>query len=138
MDIDWFFTNSDEIGFAASGGGQLPRSVAKSAENLELLALYFKNLPEKYGVIINPSLDKIITDGVDERYLKSFVQMAKKGLFSFDRTVLNSFTDPNYHLVAKPVSPLKTDELPSEIVKILMETRYSGNIGSILDSSQII
>jgi hypothetical protein len=30
LDIDWFFTNNQDITFVASGGGQLPQSVLRS------------------------------------------------------------------------------------------------------------
>jgi len=46
LDIDWFFTNGKEIGFVASGGGKLPKSISnKSMIEIQSLAGYFKNLP---------------------------------------------------------------------------------------------
>ncbi|MCJ7933577.1 MAG: hypothetical protein MUW56_08040 [Chryseobacterium sp.] len=110
LDIDWFFTDGIYVSFMASGGGKLPDSVIKSKENHELLVNYFRNLPEISDVMINPELDglliKIFGSGVDERYLEDYVLMAKKGLYSFDKTIPNNFLDPYYHLVASPKKPL--------------------------------
>jgi len=126
------------MGFVASAGGKLPESVSKSKENIETFALYFRGLPQRCTVIVNPNLHRIIpTRTIDDRYLSDFVKMAHKGLYSFDKTILNSFLDPNYHLVAKPSRPLKISDLPPEVVKILMETRYKGNIGDILDITSL-
>jgi hypothetical protein len=127
LDIDWFFTNHEYIGFGASGGGLLPASVAKSKEDNEFLVLYFNNLPERCEVIINSHLNKIIKRP-DESYLFSFVEMAKKGIFAFDRTEPGNYSDHNYHLVATPVNPIKIDELPLEILEILSNTSYNGNM----------
>lgn len=137
LDIDWFFTNNEEVAFVASGGGRLPQSIAKSAENNKLLASFFRGLPITSAVEINPDLNKVITTIIDDRYLADFIYMAKKGLFSFDKTVLNSFLESRYHLVAKPVSPLKFSKLPSEIRDILIASKYDGNIDSIIDSQTI-
>ncbi len=51
------------------------------------------------GIVINPNLNKIVP-GFEERYLTDFKEMAKKGFFAFDKTVLSNFSELNYHLVA--------------------------------------
>ncbi|SRR5260221_11868909 len=137
LDIDWFFTNNEEIAFLASGGGKLPSSVAKSSENLKVLSSFFEDLTEKSDIILNPNLNKRIGNS-DEMYLDSFLSMAKKGLFSYDRTILNNFSDTNYHLVAQPVSPLKIHELPQEIAEMLMEIKYSGSMEATLDIASLL
>lgn len=120
LDLDWFFTDGDEIGFVASAGGKLPGAVSKSKEKLEVLFSYFTSLPQTCKVVINPDLNKIITDPpADDKYLSYFIDMAKKGLYSFDKTVLSSFSETNYHLVAQPESPLKIKDLPLEIMEII-------------------
>src|ERR1700744_1286707 len=102
-DIDWFFTNGNEIAFVASGGGKLPEVISQSKEDIETLASYFRGLPKKSDAIINQDLGKIMeAREINERYLADFVTMAEKGFFSYDKTVLNNFSEINYHLVAKP------------------------------------
>ncbi|WP_295230555.1 hypothetical protein [uncultured Chryseobacterium sp.] len=135
LDIDWFFTDGQNIGFMASGGGKLPNSVAESKENHQILINYFRNLPEVSDVSINPELDsllnKIFGSGADERYLEDYVSMTKKGLYSYDKTALNNFLDPYYHLVAGPKYPLKLENIPQDIVNILSKTRYQNSIENI-------
>ncbi|WP_312902261.1 hypothetical protein [Chryseobacterium taichungense] len=135
MDIDCFFTDGEYVGFMASGGGKLPDSVAKSEEKRQILALYFRNLPEISEVIINPKLDsiliKIFGSGVNKRYLEDYVSMTKKGLYSFDKTYPNNFLEPHYHLVANPKNPLKLKELPQNIVDVLEQTCYNNSLANV-------
>jgi len=133
LDIDWFFTNGHDIAFVASGGGRLPISVAKSFKNNKLLASFFNSLPVISEVIINPNLNKIITNSVNGQYLADFELMAKKGFYTFDKTVLNNFSDSSYHLVFKPVNPIKVQQMPIEIKDALSSSCYDGNLESIID-----
>ncbi|AYN00143.1 hypothetical protein EAG08_07215 [Chryseobacterium sp. 3008163] len=141
LDIDWFFTDENHIGFVASGAGKLPETVAQSSENNEKLISYFRDLPEISDVVINPELDsllvKIFGSGADERYLQDFVSMTKKGLYSFDKTNLNNFLDYDYHLVASPMKPLTLKDLSQNILDILIKTKYPDNINSAIDISRI-
>ncbi|HTI60042.1 hypothetical protein [Mucilaginibacter sp.] len=137
LDIDWFFTNYEEIGFGASAGGKLPKSVAQSSENQRLLSVFFDSMPQTSPIIINPELNKFITNGVDDRYLNDFVIMAKRGLFAYDKTKMNNFSDPYYHLVAKPVNPLKFEGLPVKIKEILKWSKYSGAMNSIINTNSV-
>ncbi|PWN71056.1 hypothetical protein C1631_000045 [Chryseobacterium phosphatilyticum] len=141
LDIDWFITDGEYIGFMASGGGKLPESVAKSKKNNELLVEYFRNLPEISEVVINPKLDdiliKIFGSGVDERYLEYYVSMTKKGLFSFDKTYPNQFSDPNYHLVTSPKTPLKLKELPQDILDIVIGTQYNNTLMEVQEINRL-
>jgi hypothetical protein len=125
-DIDWFLTNGQEIAFMASAGGCLPTSVSKSAQNNEVLQAYFEDLPYTTEFVINPDLKNIINSAVDDWYLSSFINMAMKGLYAFDRTNPGVFNDLNYHLVAKPVTPLNVSLLPAAILNIIMETQAAG------------
>ncbi|MBK1895594.1 hypothetical protein [Chryseobacterium paridis] len=136
MDIDWFLTDGKHIGFMASGGGKLPDSVAKSIENHERLVSYFRGLPEISDFVVSPELDgvliKISGTKSNERYLKDYVSITKRGLYSFDKTLVNNFIDGQYHLVASPIKPLNINELPADILEILLETQYSDKLNSIL------
>ena len=137
LDIDWFFTNYEEIGFGASAGGKLPESVAQSVENQRLLSEFFDSMPQTSPIIINPELNKFITDGVDGRYLNDFVLMAQKGIFAYDKTVTNKFADPAYHLVAQPIIALKFQALPAEIRQVLKFSRYNGTMDRVIDIRSI-
>lgn len=130
LDIDWFFTDNENIAFVASAGGKLPDTIA----NLDMdhqLSVYFRNLPEVSEVIINPELETILQK-VDDNYLSDFVGIAKKGLYAFDKTVLNNFSDPYYHLVASPKNPLILEDLPEGIKNIIKKTKYDNKLGEIL------
>src|ERR1700744_5442360 len=106
LDIDWFFTDGENIAFVASGGGKLPTSIAKSEDHLESLTSYFRALSEKSDVAVDTELSKM-NDNIDGHYLSDFIFMSKRGFFCFDKTVLNNFSDTNYHLVTMPLMPLK-------------------------------
>lgn len=136
LDIDWFLTDGKYIGFMASAGGRLPDSVAKSAENHKKLIHYFRNLPVISDFTINPELNSVLIEiyrsKADERYLEDYISMAKKGLYSFDKSNFNHFLDGNYHLVASPVNPLTLEDLPVDISEILIETQFQDKINQML------
>jgi len=122
-DIDWFFTDQKNIGFVASGGGKLPLSISNASENIQMLASYFRTLPDISEVEINPLLEEIMGDGeVDADYLSDFIYMATKGLYSFDKTFVGEYSDDRYHLVAKPVTALKLSDLPLHIAEAVSQT----------------
>ena len=129
IDLDWFFTDGRYIGFVASAGGKIPDSVTGFPENSSKLATYFRGLSEVSSVIIGSEKDR--------KYLNDFIYMSARGLFAFDKTVLNNFSDTSYHLVSKPADPLKFDELPDEIKAALSCSKYNGNIGTIIDCGSI-
>jgi len=145
LDIDWFFTDGEHIGFVASGGGKLPEVIAGSSENNQKLISYFRSLRDISTTVINPNLDSLLYEvfgnGADERYLRDFLLMTRKGLYSFDKTYLNSFFDSNYHLVAIPSTPLTLEELPRDIFEILIKAKYTeGNLSniSVLDANKVL
>ncbi len=136
LDIDWFFVNKKKIGFVASAGGRLPKSVADSRENIELLSSYFRALPVISEVELNEKLKAILPHHeIDESYLSDFVLMAEKGLYTFDKTLVGNFSDNNYHLVAKPIVPLKVEDLPLHITNILFQTECGIKVAEHFDSS---
>lgn len=141
MDMDWFFTDGEYVGFMASGGGKLPDSVAESEEKRQILVHYFRNLPEISEVEVSSKLDSILIkisgSGANERYLEDYVLMTKKGLYSFDKSYPNQFTEPNYHLVAGPTNPLKLKELPQDILDILVKTQYSHKLMEVQEINRL-
>ncbi|WP_183576621.1 hypothetical protein HDF18_21815 [Mucilaginibacter sp. X5P1] len=134
-DIEWFFTNGKEIGFVTSSAGKLPISVAnKSMEEIAFLTAYFSDLPYRSSLTINPDLKALLSPcTISREYLSDFTKMTERGLFSFDKTAFNNFSDPNYHLVAKPLNPLRFEDLPLEIAEVLFKTKVNGEIGTSLN-----
>ncbi|MBA9073224.1 hypothetical protein GGR22_001350 [Flavobacterium gossypii] len=126
LDIDWFFIADDKIGFVASAGVKLPESVAVLDEKIGILSSYFRNLPEITTAHIHDELKEI--KKIDEKHLADFVFMAKRGLYAFDKLVLNNFSDLKYHLVAKPETYLSLKGLPTEIIDLIHKTVYTGAI----------
>ena len=127
-DINWFFVSGNKIGFVASGAGKLPGSVAYLDEKMELLWSYFRDLPETSELLISPELESIKNIVITNAYLSDFTYMAKRGLYTFDKTTANNFRDTNYHLVAKPTNPLLADTLPVEIFTLISNTLYKVDI----------
>lgn len=130
LDIDWFFTDDNEIAFVASAGGKLPKAIAELGDENGLLSSYFRNLPNISEVVINPQLEDILQN-VDEKYLSDFINMSKKGLYSFDKTVLNDFSDYSYHLVAKPIAPITLNDLSANILDIILNTKSNKKLKDI-------
>lgn len=75
---------------------------------------------------------------VDENYLSDFIFMAEKGLYTFDKTLLNELNDNKYHLVVSPVVALTTDDLPLEILNILSQTIITTGINKPMDISSFL
>lgn len=118
-DIDWFCIINDTPIHAASNGGTLP-SYIKNHPDVNIKNQEFAySLDKKYefaDIGIN-------TDYIDEKfanievssfyellemkinYLRSFVDMASRGFYSFDRIDYNNFESNNYILIAWPKHP---------------------------------
>src|ERR1700748_1857142 len=120
-DFDWYFTNGNNIGYIASGGGKLPLTISRSLRNIKILAEFFWELPIVSGFVINPHLKEILkVKRVTDIYLSSFIYFAERGVFTFDKTTSNNFRDMNYHMVAQPNNPIPFNELPIEISNIIL------------------
>ena len=131
-DFDWFGLDEDGFiaHFASAGFKRVPASVAESAEGLGLVSDYFKTeAPVRGAHRVDEDLLCRRPDWKGERnesrYLKSFVAMADRGLFSFD---IDSYLKPGiaYFRVACPLSPLGLEQLPEPIRRIIARTRLAG------------
>jgi hypothetical protein len=131
-DFDWF--GVDEEGFiahfASAGFKRVPASVSESAEDLVLVSNYFKTeAPVRGAHRVDEDLHGFLPGWKGEqnesRYLRSFVAMADRGLFSFD---IDSYLKPGiaYFRVACPLSPLGLEQLPEPIRRIIARTRLAG------------
>ena len=120
-DFDWYCVDEEgRVGhFASAGFKRLPASVEASAEDLAFLDHFFDGLeaaPEAH------ELDQHLrAEQRSERYLRSYVAMADRGLFSFD---IESYLRPNicYFRVAIPKTPLRFVDLPESVRAILGRT----------------
>jgi len=101
-----------------------------------MLSDYFRNLPERSETVINPNLKVIMPTGeITKQYLEAFSEWAEKGLYAYDKTVLNNFSDANYHLVASPLKPLTVEDLPLEIAELLPRPGYISKMQDHLNST---
>ncbi len=77
----------------------------------ELVVEYFQSLEEEFDFeIIESNLPEFKDARQRERYLNSFLSMAKKGLFSYD------VCDGGYKLIAMPQGGRHSVELPQEVL----------------------
>lgn len=105
MDLDWFFATKDgKIIHLATAGGDVPTEVDEYY--LDDVADVLGELDgDDYDYIINPDLENILKANdrkpIMKYYLETFIDMAKMGIFSFDRSDINGNSN-NYHFVAGP------------------------------------
>ncbi|OUJ75507.1 hypothetical protein [Hymenobacter crusticola] len=120
-DIDWFAVDSDgHVLHVSSGGGVLPESVAASEETLLQLYQYFLALPDTASAALVQVEANAEKSG---RNYQNAIRYAQRGLFSFDKTLLNKHPDPQYHLVVRPADPLTIKDIPEPIATLLLRTR---------------
>jgi len=136
IDIDWFAVDLDGvIVHFASGGGKIPNSVAFNQSDTKKITQYFRDLPVKASDFkVSQTLDHIIkfpSRESQERYLNDFIEMANRGLYSFDKTEPGNFSNKQYHLVVSPESTLKLDSLPEDIQAILKRTKIPQRVSKI-------
>lgn len=115
-DIDWFCAINGVYVHVASAGGDIPNFIndfgvlrpgQRAAEALE-------DINTDDEVHINEAFLRGMNVNL-EHYLPSFIRMAKKGFYSFDRTNVDNPEDDHYHLVAWPSHPVNNVENIPEI-----------------------
>jgi hypothetical protein len=139
-DFDWFCVDeAGEIGhFTTAGFKRLPRSVEHSAEDRDVLEEFCERQLKggrRYRVDADLPPEIMTPKSGLERYLRNFVAMADKGLYSFD---IESYLSPKSHYfrVAVPLRPLQIEELPRHIQNILGRTQLRRRL--LKDSARII
>lgn len=130
-DIDWFFLDKNNyIGFIASGGGEIPLQIKN--DNNYRLREYFNNAPDiDKNLEINKEIKSILGVFDEEKLneiLFDFIFIAKKGIYCFDKTILNNSSDTNYHKVVEPKTILKLENLPLDIQAKLQKVRLNIDI----------
>lgn len=127
-DWDWYACDREgHIGhFATAGLRGLPRSVKQDRDALERVGRYLSEERKEWsecsfraGVEADAGSwkDTVARD----RYLRSFIQAARRGMFSYN-TEMRRGSDAKYYLVAKPDKPLRTSDLPPDIGAVLSKT----------------
>lgn len=115
-DIDWFCRIGTIPIHCASNGGVLPNKVNVRSVNRriqEAVAAMPEVLDEHEEVIINERyvrgrLEIQFPEGAYEQYISSFVSMARKGFWSFDRE-LNEDHEDVYMWIAKPTRDIAVE-----------------------------
>ncbi|AUG39753.1 hypothetical protein CXP47_07600 [Pseudomonas chlororaphis] len=115
-DLDWFACCQDGLlaHFASGGRGFVPVAIRKSVFEYEVIYDYFYSLTDGFEFeVVERNLQEFNSAAQRDRYLQSFVEMAKRGLFSYD------VSDAGYKLIARPKGFKKFQELPDEIKNVL-------------------
>lgn len=110
-DIDWFCAINGIYVHVASAGGNIPNfinnySVLRPSQRAAE-ALVDINTDDE--IHINEAFLRGKNVNL-EHYLPSFVRMAKRGFYSFDRTNVDNPEDDHYHLVAWPTHSVSNVE----------------------------
>lgn len=115
-DLDWFLSGQDGFlaHFATGGKSPVPEKIRESIDNYELVYDYFYSLEPLSDVeVIEYNLPDFSDEEQRSRYLKSFIEMSRKGLFSYD------YRNDKYKLISKPLYPLRYSVLPDDIKRII-------------------
>ncbi len=127
FDWDWYAVDEEGcIGhFTSAGMRELPRSVKRDREVVDLIRSYFFEQAPVIGSWSVRAKAEWDCGGWEyqgrEVYLTQFAKMASKGLFSFDtETHTNA---GRYFLVAIPIRILRVTDLPADVRQLVLQTR---------------
>lgn len=124
---DWDWYACDETGnighFTTAGLRALPPTVKQDREATERLTQYFLGeANESCGYSIRAEAEADAggwqKPGARDRFLKSFAEVARKGVFSYNTEMLHG-REAKYYLVLIPECPLRVPDLPPEIRKVV-------------------
>ena len=115
-DLDWFLSSQEGClaHFATAGQGPIPERIKSSVEDYNFIFDYIYSLePLSEVYVIEGNLPAFSNDNQRSSYLRSFVEMSSKGLFSYD------YEQGGYKLISKPKTPLKYEILPNEVKGVI-------------------
>ena len=115
-DLDWFLSSQEGYlaHFATAGQGPIPERIKSSVEDYNFIFDYIYSLePLSEVYVIEGNLPAFSNDNQRSSYLRSFVEMSSKGLFSYD------YEQGGYKLLSKPKKPLKYEILPNEVKGVI-------------------
>jgi len=128
-DVDWFCVINGTPIHVASAGDKLPKCVDSVRHNVknQIIARNHSDINDVNELTINESYINDLLNSVNlnenqslseirERYLETFINMAKKGFVSFDKMIPNDRNDHRYIWIVKPKNSNK--EITSPMVKI--------------------
>ena len=131
-DYDWFAVDKEgRVGHFTTGGvGTLPRTVAASSDDLHVITEFFRNtLPSSTEARLAPNAqaaaNSMDSEAAVGRRFQDFVQMASRGLYSFDHAYALDCPNhrtrpcPLYYRIAIPSNPLHVIDLPMKVQTIL-------------------
>lgn len=112
-DLDWFASYQDGLlaHFATAGRGFVPMAVRESISVYEKNYDYFFSVEDSIAVeVVDENLPVFSDSAQRDRYLQSFVDMARRGLFSYDVSDTGG-----YNLIARPLENRLADSLPLDV-----------------------
>lgn len=115
-DLDWFLSIQEGYlaHFATAGQGPIPERIKSFVEDYNFIFDYIYSLePLSEVYVIEGNLPAFSNDNQRSSYLRSFVEMSSKGLFSYD------YEQGGYKLISKPKTPLKYEILPNEVKGVI-------------------
>lgn len=117
-DIDWFFKLNGKAIHVASAGGKLPQSIKdrNKLREIQYKVSTLKDINTSEEIHKNKKLFESYSNDslVMDDYLQSFIEMAKKGFISVDRTNIADPNDSKYHIVCIPDKKYFGEELHLE------------------------
>jgi len=148
-DYDWFAVDKEgRVGHFTTGGiGKLPRTVAASSDDLQFITDFFRNtLPPSTEARLAPKAREAANnvkwrkgwtcpmdaEAAAAHCFQDFMQMASRGLYSFDHSYALDCTHPRtrpcplYYRIAIPSNPLHVTDLPMNVQTTLTRTVLAG------------
>lgn len=111
----------------ATAGGVLPERVAEFDIQFDQNAILFTKFERQYNYRLNPNLNEIVyfeSAFNRELYIEDFIDKARKGFFTFDKSDINAPFDKFYHLVAYPLPNISYNKRNL----LINETKIDDNI----------
>ncbi|MFP9112880.1 hypothetical protein ACLI1A_02990 [Flavobacterium sp. RHBU_3] len=127
-DLDIFFSDGIKLIHLASGGGILPVLLTATDNYNDQILESISSINPEFEIEINPNLSQLLNlteDGLNN-YLVSFIEMAGKGFYSYDKTNIEDKDNMSFHLVAKPTSNISSSFLREKYhIKEIINTNQS-------------